>query len=141
MDYQDIKKFIAAMYGSQLVRFLIIGAVNTAFSYGIYSLFIFLGFHFTIATLFQILLSIAFNYITLGNLVFDRGDRGGVTLLRFILVCGIQYAVYTGGIWALSASGFNSYISGAIMILPVVVLSYILNKYFAFRKKETTEFQ
>lgn len=126
-----LKKFLLQLLDREFVRFVLVGLVNTAFSYGVYALFIFLGFHYSLATLFQIVLSTLFNFNTFGKLVFKKSDRWAI--LRFILVSLTLYLIYTFGIKALRSFRLNDYISGAIMVFPVMMTSFFLNKFFVFR--------
>jgi putative flippase GtrA len=133
MSLERLRGFATKALRHQLVRFLAVGAVNTLFSYGVYVFLIWLGLHFALATLLQIIASIFFNYLTFGNLVFTNPIRGAPW--RFALVCIGQYALYTMGLWILIQWKLSKYLAGAVMIGPVVVMSYLLNKHFAFRAK------
>lgn len=113
------------------MRFVLVGVINTAFSYGVYAFFIFLKFHYSLATLFQIILSTIFNYNTFGSFVFKKSDR--YAILRFIAVTVTLYLIYTFGIKALRATGLNDYIAGGIMVFPVMLVSFFLNKFFVFK--------
>jgi len=115
----------------------LVGGLNTGFSFGVFALLTFVGLNFAIATLIQTALSVLFNFMTLGSLVFGKGNFA--SMIRFFFVCGIQYAVYTLGIWALLQLEFSSLLAGAIMIVPVVLVSWYLNKNFAFRKVQIGE--
>ena len=62
--------FIKQIWSIRLVRFLVIGAVNTAFSYVIYALLVLIGLHYSLATLISTILGIIFNFFTTGRIVF-----------------------------------------------------------------------
>ena len=51
-------------------RFLLIGAVNTIFGYGVYALLIFLRCDYKIAALAGTVLGVLFNFLTTGRIVF-----------------------------------------------------------------------
>ncbi len=131
MPVERLTRLVTKLSGHQILRFLVVGGFNTLFSYGIYTLLIWFGLHFALATSLQLTASVFINYLTFGNLVFCNSGKGA--LWRFSLVCIGQYLVYTMGIWILVERELSKYFAGAIMIVPVVVLSYLLNKHFAFR--------
>lgn len=114
----------------EFIRFLLVGALNTAFSYGVYAFFILLHFHYSLATLFQIVLSTIFNYNSYGRLVFKKSDR--YAIFRFIAACAVLYFLNTFGIKFIRSFGLNDYLAGGIMIIPVMLASFALNKLFVF---------
>lgn len=118
----------------QLIRFLIIGSVNTAFSYGIYAFFIFLGLHYTLAVLLSTIIGICFSFKTLGTLVFDNSDN--MLIFKFFAVYGLCYFINIGILRLLSNSIVpNLYAAGLITCFIVALISFCLNKWVVFRKK------
>jgi putative flippase GtrA len=128
-----VKQFIQRMLGHQFVKYAIAGVVNTIFSYCVYALLIFIGLHFSLATFLQMVAAIIFNFYTFGKFVFKNSDKK--LMMQFIPVSIVLYFVYTGGIKLLKINGFNDYISGAIMLAPTAVLSFVLNKYLVYENK------
>ena len=61
--HQPMKKNI----GHQMRRFLLVGGVNTAVSYGLYVFFIWIGCHYALAAFFSNCISVVFNYFTIGG--------------------------------------------------------------------------
>ena len=114
-------------------RFLVSGAINTAFGYGIFAFFIFIGCGDFTAPLFATIAGIIFNFNTIGGMVF--GDRSKKLFWRFCLVYGIVYIFQVLGLKFFAFCGIeNRYISGFILIFPGALLSYFLNKKFVFKK-------
>jgi putative flippase GtrA len=121
------------MRDRDIIRFVFVGVVNTAFGYSLFSLFLFLGFLYPVAIFFSTIIGIAFNYQTIGRYVFRH--RGKSKLLQFFGVYLIVYALNVYGIWQLELFGIdNKYISGALLILPMALISFILNKKVVFRE-------
>lgn len=54
----------------QFVRFLLVGALNTAFGYGIYGVLLWLGLGLPLSLLGATILGILFNFVSTGRLVF-----------------------------------------------------------------------
>lgn len=118
----------------QIIRFLIIGCINTAFAYGLYALFIFIGLHYTLAVLLANIIGICFSFKTLGTLVFDNPDNSRI--IKFFSVYIIGYFLNIGILRLLSATLLpNLYWAGMISSLLVAMFSFCANKYFVFRKK------
>ena len=111
-------------------RFLLVGGVNTAVSYGLYVFFIWIGCHYALAAFFSNCISVVFNYFTIGWGVF--GNLSGGRFYRFILGCAANYCVSVFFIWFFVLIGFNEYLSGFFAVAPVAVFSFCFNKYVVF---------
>ena len=120
------------MLNIQLVRFLLVGSINTGFSYGVYALLLFLGSQYQIASLGSLILGIVFSFKMQGKYVFKNVDN--TLFLRFV-PCWI--IIYFFNIYILSKLllvGFDAYQAGAIGIIPTTLFSYGLQKWIVFRK-------
>ena len=114
-------------------RFLVSGAINTAFGYSVFAFFIFIGCGDFTAPLFAEICGVIFNFNTIGGMVF--GDRSKKLFWRFCLVYGTIYVFQVTGLKLFAACGVeNRYISGFILIFPGAFLSYTLNKKLVFKK-------
>ncbi len=74
---------------------------------------------------------IIFNYNSFGKLVFKDHDGG-----RFLKFIGVYALIYTGNVIGLKLGhrvGLNSYIGAAILIAPMALASYYLNKKWVFK--------
>ena len=112
-------------------RFIVIGAINTAFSYLVYAFFLFCGFAYAIANLLALILGVLFSFYTQGTFVFK--NRDGRLLGRFILFWILTYGINIFFIQQLMQAGLNAYWSGAVALLPVTLLSYCIQRFFIFR--------
>lgn len=114
-------------------RFLVSGAVNTAFGYSVFAFFVFIGCGDFTAPLFATISGVIFNFNTIGGMVF--GDRSKKLFWRFCLVYGIVYIFQVAGLKFFAVCGIeNRYISGFILIFPGAILSYFLNKKLVFKR-------
>ena len=117
----------------QLISFLLVGILNTAFGYGLFALFIYLGLYYPLAVLFSTILGVLFNFKTIGKLVFGSSDNG--LILRFALVYVITYLLNIFFLWLFKKLGFeNMYINGFVLLIPLAAVSFLLNKFFVFRR-------
>ena len=119
------------MAARRFVRFLFVGLINTAFSYGLYSALLYFGAHYAAASLLALIGGILFSFRTQGKYVFGNTE---VRLLgRFVVCWGIIYVFNIALIRAMLAIGFNAYLSGLLAIAPITVLSYMLQRALVFR--------
>jgi len=118
----------------QLFRFLLVGCLNTAFSYSIYALLLWVGLHFAVANGLAFLISLLFSFMTQSRLVFRQTDLR--RLPRFIVVWLGIYAFNVGVIDAFMRAGLSAYAGGALALVPVTVLSFIVQRWIVFRPAE-----
>ena len=111
-----------------------VGGINTIFGYALFALFIFLGFHYAMASFLSTVLGVLFNFKTTGVLVFRNKDNR--LLFRFFGVYSVVYVINVLMLKALGIAGFDMYLAGALVIIPLAVLSFVLNKLFVFGVKK-----
>lgn len=114
----------------QIVLFFIIGGVNTCFGYSLYALLIFLHLHYALASFLGTIGGVLFNFKTTGTIVFKNHDNR--LIFRFIGVYCITYLVNVLCLKIFAGYDFNMYLAGAIMVIPIALLSYTLLKRFVF---------
>jgi putative flippase GtrA len=121
----------------QPIKFLVVGAVNTIFGYSCYAGLLFIGLHYSLAALFGTLLGIAFNYLTTSRYVFNTTPVHISRGIRFVLVYSLQYFINVSCLWLLEQLGFNPYVSGLILIIPMAIVSYLLLNHLVYNEKPT----
>ena len=123
---------LQAAAGSQFVRFIAVGVLNTAFGYGCFALLMWLGLHYTAALLLATVAGVLFNFKTLGKLVFGQ-KQGGRRLWRFVLTYAVCYGFNLALVKLFLLLGIGAYMGGALALVPVALLSFYLNRTFVFR--------
>lgn len=118
----------------KFMKFLFVGALNTAFGYFVYALFITLGAAHGIALTVQYILGVFWNFKTTGSLVFKNSDNSLIS--RFILSYLFTYSINLFCLNELIRFGAGKYLSQAIMVLPMAVLSFTIFKTFVFVQKK-----
>jgi len=116
----------------QIFNFILVGIINTIFGYTVYALCISLGFNYIISTLIATIIGILFNFKTIGKYVFESTNNR--LIFKFF---SVYVAVFFLNILIIKISksyGYNDYISGAIALLPSASLSFVLNKYYVFKR-------
>ena len=114
------------------IRFVLVGVLNTGFSYLIYAILLFGGLGYQLANLFALLVGILFSFKTQGYLVFRNPNNR--LLGRFVVSWALIYVCVITLIGWLIASGFGAYSAGALTLPFSVVLSYLAQRHFVFRK-------
>ncbi len=118
----------------QLVLFFMVGGINTLFGYSLYALFLYFGLHYTLASLFSTIGGVLFNFKTTGIIVFK--NHNNKLLLKFIGVYAITYLLNIGCLRIFDIVNVNMYLAGAIVLIPVALIAYTLQKRFVFGGNE-----
>jgi putative flippase GtrA len=127
------RQLLGFFHDSVLLRFLIIGSINTAFGFAVFSLLIYCGLDYVVACLIASCIGTLFNFKTLGNIVFRQPDNK--LLFRFI---GAYVFLYFLGILIIKiGTNFlqNLYILGAISTLITAATAFFLHRYVVFHRK------
>jgi putative flippase GtrA len=131
---------IRRLWAIQFLRFLAVGGVNTAFGYGVFALLILLNRHFKIcspevelvlAPLISQICGILFNFKTTGTIVFK--NRNNRLIFRFFAVYSITYLLNYGLLRLLESFGVGRLVGGAILVLPLALLAYLVNRRYVFK--------
>lgn len=123
---------------NKFLRFIFVGGLNTAFGYGIYCLFIWLGSSYIWATLISHTLGVIFNFFTTGRIVFSNSDNKLIFkfLVNYILVYFINICANKG---AQLVFGVNEYISGVCALVVSSLVSFFILNRFVFQKEHHNE--
>lgn len=118
----------------KFMKFLFVGALNTAFGYSVYALFVTLGASHNIALSVQYVLGVFWNFKTTGSIVFKNHDNS--LIFRFFGSYIFTYSINLFCLNKLIGLGFGKYIAQAIMVLPMAVLSFLIFKKLVFVEKK-----
>jgi putative flippase GtrA len=113
----------------RLIRFSIVGIINTVASYLVFALFIWAGVHYVFASLAASSIGMLMGFKLHGAFVFDHpGDH------RFLRFMGISFLIFACslGIQALARISVNDYLAGAIAAAITIPISFLLNQAFVF---------
>lgn len=120
------------MLCTKFVKFVLVGAFNTAFAYGVYAFFLYTGMEYVLAASLAQVVSILFNFKTFGTLVFRARDNSA--FFRFLGSYVMIYLVAIGFLRVFDGYGVNMYIAGLLITPLMAALSFILQNRFVFRK-------
>src|SRR5690242_21327465 len=67
-----VAAYIAALFHIRFLRFVLVGVMNTAFSYLVYALALLVGLNYALASLIAVVAGVFFSFRTQGTLVFGN---------------------------------------------------------------------
>jgi len=115
---------------SQLFRFLLVGGLNTVVGYGLFAGFTWAGLPNPVAIGLATVLGVLFNFQSVGRLVF--GGAPLVQLGRFVAVYVLIYVLNVASVALLLHTGINVYAANAVVILPMALIAFVLQRHFVF---------
>ncbi len=112
-------------------KFIFIGLVNALFGYGCYCFFLATRMHYSLALLLSTIFGVLFNFKTIGRYVFN--SQSNRLIYKFGLAYIILYFINVIGIGYISSYGYSNQISALVMLFPISLLSFVLNKKMIFQ--------
>ncbi len=116
----------------ELIRFLFIGCINTAFSYSLFCFLIAIKTPHVLAISLSYVCGVTFNFQTIGRFVFKSHNNR--LIVKFVLVYLLLYIINLITIELVNHFIKNWYISGGITTMFCACLSFTLNKCWVFKK-------
>jgi putative flippase GtrA len=113
----------------EIVRYYQAGAVNAAFGYGLYALFLWGGINMYAAQLIAHVLGVGFNYLTYSRHVFKGAAPAK---RRFILSYAVNYAISLGFLKLSSLFLNSAYAAGLVSIILTSAVNYLILKRLVF---------
>ncbi|SKC81848.1 Putative flippase GtrA (transmembrane translocase of bactoprenol-linked glucose) [Burkholderia sp. CF099] len=116
----------------QLIRFLVVGGINTLFGYSVFFVLTWMGLHYPLAIALATIAGVSFNFQSVGRLVFGGAPRS--RFWRFVGVYCLIYVVNLAAVRALLEVGISVYVANAIVLLPLSLLAFLLNRRLVFSR-------
>jgi putative flippase GtrA len=129
---KQVGALIHRFWSIQLLRFFVVGGLNTVFGFTVYSILILLHLHYVLAALLGQICGALFNFKTTGTIVFKNKDNR--LIFRFFAVYLVTYLITIGLLKLFHVYHIGSLVAGAIIIVPIASLSFFLNKRFVFNR-------
>ena len=125
---------IDTIKNSKLIKFLLVGMINSLFGYTVFFLLIFLKLlDYNIALLIATICGVLFNFKTIGTIVFKNGNN--TLIIRFITVYLFIYVINLLFLQIAIYLTVNLLLAQAALLFPMAIISYCLNKTFVFNSK------
>lgn len=122
---------LSTVVQSQFVRFGVVGAFNTALSFGVYALGIFAGLTYYAASFVALVFGIGFSFVVQGRLVFQSRLKGRFP--AFLIMWCLLYLLNIAIIRSLVTFDMSYYLAGLFATFPVVLISFVLQKFIVFK--------
>lgn len=123
-----LKKFIKF----KLMRFLIIGSLNTLISIMNFSLLFYIGFHFWIAGAINLVMGIYISLYSHSKVTFKGHKSKPET---FILTQLLFYTISSILLFYADKYSINIYLANISITLPLSILNFFIMKKYAFEMK------
>lgn len=120
------------MLKKQAVRFLFTGALNTLVGYALYAFFLLCGLNYSISLGLATGIGVFFSFKTIGAIVFKADDNSLFVKFLAVYICTFFANLFLIG--ALIEQGLSAFLAGIIVIIPLAIVSFLLNKYLVFRR-------
>lgn len=121
----------AAAEAPRIMRFLVVGILNTAFGYSLYLVGLWAGFAPTVALAFATFFGALFNYLSVGSLVFH--STGMVKLPAFAGAYIVIYSFNALLLHILMRAHVAPWLAQMLALPPVVAANYGLMRVWVFR--------
>jgi len=123
----------------QFFKFGVVGFSSTAISYGIYSLIVYLGFHYIIASVISFFISVLNSFFWNNKYTFKKDTGQKRSILQSLVKTYISYA-FTGLVVAniltiifIEIFHISKYIAPLLVLVITIPLNFVINRQWAFR--------
>ena len=106
--------------------------MNTIFGYGIFALFLYLGFHYSICAILSTILGVIFSFKTQGILVFNNSSNK--LIFKFVSVYVIMCLLNILLLKIVEVLMMDLYLAGFCTICLIAIISFFVNKYWVFKR-------
>jgi len=131
----NLLKILRAFLESKVVRFLIVGCLNTLVGFLVFSIVIYFSDgNIGLSLAINIVVGIFFNYLSYGIAVFN--SLGIKQFSKFIIAYGFIYMINYAVLRAMLTSSLNIYLAQFINLFYLAPISYFLFSKWVFSKSE-----
>jgi len=119
----------------QVLSFNIVGAINTAITYGIYSLLVFVGLSYRAALGVEYCFGLTFSFFLNKRFTFKDGSKTtlvgfGKMVASYAVVLGINMALLS---WFIEGFRLDKYLGQLFALAISVACSFFLQKFIVFK--------
>jgi putative flippase GtrA len=132
IDAAGAAKILRRPAVKRILRFIVVGAVNAAFGYGLFALFIFLGLIPEVALLVATVVGVLFNFYSTGKIVFR--DNRKSCIFGFLTVYLCVYVVDAAALRLLTYFAVSPMVSQFVLLPWAAALTYITLQNFVYGK-------
>jgi putative flippase GtrA len=121
----------------RFAKFAVVGVSNTLLTLLTYWILVYIGIYYVTANIVGYMVGMANSYFWNSKYVFERTSTHSSTITKFIIVNLIVLGLTSVMLYFFIEKIYiNKYLAQLIVIPAGMVLNYILNKIWTFRKNE-----
>jgi len=122
----------------QFLSYAALGILNNGFCYLLFLMFLALGLHYAAAAFCSTVTGLLVNFQVTGRIVFGNvfGNKDKSLIFRFFAVYGLIYVLNVLLLKVLSDFHIDVRIGALLLLPPLAVLPFLLNKFFVFNAKK-----
>ncbi len=133
--YNDFCFGVFSHLERKFVKYLFVGFMNTVFSYIVYAIVITITNRPAFSLAVSYIIGIIFNFQTTGRIVFKNKDN--TLIVKFFLSYLTTYFINKISLETLvNTFGVDKYLSQALLVFPIALISFMLLKNFVFRNSK-----
>jgi len=132
INISNISALVRRLWAITIIRFLVVGGINTVFGYFVFALFILLKLNYVSANLIAYSCSILFNFKMHGMISF--GVKSNWLIFRFVGVSLFIYLINIGLLKIFKINDVNVLVAQAVLVFPLAFISFLLNSKFVFKR-------
>ena len=122
---------ILSRFERKFVKYLFVGFMNTVFSYMVYAICVTILSRPTLSLAISYVIGILFNFQTTGRIVFK--NKNNTLIFKFFLSYLTTFFINRYFLDTLvSTFQVDKYLSQAILVFPIAMISFLLLKHFVF---------
>lgn len=114
----------------QFMLFMLVGGLNTVVGYALFALFLWTGLGPTTALAAATIGGVAFNFQSIGRIVFARDGKGRP--VPFLLVYAVQFAINAAALRLLRDLGLSALVAQGLMLPLLAVGGFLAMRRFVF---------
>ncbi len=132
MKIQNIyeRLFISKYIDLILIKYFFVGLINTLISFGSFSVLYYIGFHYFIVSMLNLILGVGISYYNHRKFTFSKS---GDFLERFTPIALIYFIITNIILYVADSFGFNIYITYLFILLPLSLVNYFVLKLYVFK--------
>ena len=126
---------ILSRFERKFVKYLFVGFMNTMISYIIYAIVVTILGRPSLSLGISYIICVFINFQTTGRIVFK--NKNNSLIIKFFLAYVTTFIInrYFLDLFV-TKLGIDKYLSQALLVLPIAMISFLILKYLVFSKKE-----
>lgn len=122
----------------QVMKFCLVGFMNTIISYGTYVVFVALGVHYLLSSGIAFVVSTSNAYFWNNRYVFAGKETWWLGLLKTFCAYGVTGVILYNFLLYLLVEicGISEFLSPLFVLLVTIPCNFIINKYWTYRKRK-----